>query len=71
MAGLRLLGFAWLMHVKMMSRSAFDGFLAILWPLFFATVAFFRRGTIWNAPSEYVASTVGPNDHRQVIAGEA
>jgi len=45
MAGLRLLGFAWLMHVKMMSRSAFDGMLAVLWPLFFATVAFFMFRT--------------------------
>jgi ABC-2 type transport system permease protein len=40
-AALRLVGFAWVMHVKMMSRSAFDGLLAVLWPLFFATVAFF------------------------------
>jgi ABC-2 type transport system permease protein len=54
MAGLRLLGFAWLMHVKMMSRSAFDGFLAILWPLFFATVAFFMFRT------GHGASTLGP-----------
>jgi ABC-2 type transport system permease protein len=45
MASLRLLGFAWLMHVKMMSRSAFDGMLAVLWPLFFATVAFFMFRT--------------------------
>jgi ABC-2 type transport system permease protein len=45
MAGIRLLGFAWLMHVKMMSRSAFDGLLAVLWPLFFATVAFFMFRT--------------------------
>jgi ABC-2 type transport system permease protein len=45
MAGIRLLGFAWLMHVKMMSRSAFDGMLAVLWPLFFATVAFFMFRT--------------------------
>jgi ABC-2 type transport system permease protein len=31
----------------MLSQSAFDGFLAVLWPLFFATVAFFiyRHGT--------------------------
>ena len=43
--GLRLLGFCWLMHVKMMSRSAFDGLLAIVWPLFFATVAFFMFRT--------------------------
>jgi ABC-2 type transport system permease protein len=54
MAGLRLLGFAWLMHVKMMSRSAFDGLLAVLWPLFFATVAFFMFRT------GHGASTLGP-----------
>jgi ABC-2 type transport system permease protein len=28
----------------MLSRSAFDGLLAVLWPLFFATVAFFLFG---------------------------
>jgi ABC-2 type transport system permease protein len=38
---LRLLGVGWVMHMKMFSRSAFDGLLAVLWPLFFATVAFF------------------------------
>jgi ABC-2 type transport system permease protein len=27
--------------MKMLSQSAFDGFLGVLWPLFFATVAFF------------------------------
>jgi ABC-2 type transport system permease protein len=32
--------------MKMLSQSAFDGFLGVLWPLFFATVAFFmfRQG---------------------------
>jgi ABC-2 type transport system permease protein len=44
-AGLRLLGLAWVLHVKMMSRSAFDGLLAVVWPLFFATVAFFMFRT--------------------------
>ena len=38
---LRLLRVAWLLNVKQLTRSSFDGFLAILWPLFFATVAFF------------------------------
>jgi ABC-2 type transport system permease protein len=38
---LRLLGVSWLLHVKQLSRSSFDGLLAILWPIFFATVAFF------------------------------
>jgi len=43
---LRLLGLGWLFHVKMLSQSAFDGLLGVLWPLFFATVAFlmFRAG---------------------------
>ena len=31
----------WWMNLKMVSQSAFDGLLAILWPLFFGTVAFF------------------------------
>jgi ABC-2 type transport system permease protein len=38
---LRLVLFSWALHFKMLSQSWFDGFLAILWPLFFATVAFF------------------------------
>jgi len=54
MAGLRLLGFAWLMHVKMMSRSAFDGLMAVIWPLFYATVAFFMFRT------GHGASALGP-----------
>ena len=37
-------GFA--LHLKMMMRSSFDGLLGVLWPLFFATIAFlmFRAG---------------------------
>ena len=38
---LRLLGVAWLLNVKQLMRSQFDGLLAIAWPLFFATIAFF------------------------------
>ena len=41
MRALRLFGVGWLFHVKQLSRSSFDCFLAICWPLFFATVAFF------------------------------
>jgi ABC-2 type transport system permease protein len=42
----RLLGVGWLFQFKQMSRSSFDSFLAICWPIFFATVAFFmfRQG---------------------------
>jgi ABC-2 type transport system permease protein len=38
---LRLFSVGWLFHVKQLSRSSFDCFLAICWPIFFATVAFF------------------------------
>ena len=41
MRNLRLVRVAWLLNVKQLTRSSFDGMLAILWPLFFATVAFF------------------------------
>jgi ABC-2 type transport system permease protein len=40
-AAARLLALGWLFHIKMLSRSSFDGLLGVLWPLFFATVAFF------------------------------
>jgi ABC-2 type transport system permease protein len=36
----RLLALGWVFQLKMLSRSSFDGFLAVLWPLFFATTAF-------------------------------
>jgi ABC-2 type transport system permease protein len=38
---LRLLGLGWLFHLKMLSQSVFDAVLGVLWPMFFATVAFF------------------------------
>jgi ABC-2 type transport system permease protein len=41
MKTLRVLALGWALHFKMMSRSAFDGVLGVLWPLFFATTAFF------------------------------
>ena len=46
MKALRLIWMGWLFQFKQMRRSSFDSFLAILWPLFFATVAFFmfRQG---------------------------
>jgi ABC-2 type transport system permease protein len=37
MSALRLLAVAWSLQLKMRSRSAFDGVLSLLWPLFFAT----------------------------------
>ena len=41
MRSIRLLGIGCLMHAKMRATSAFDGFLNVIWPLFFATIAFF------------------------------
>ena len=41
MRSLRLLAVGWVLHLKMASQSAFDGLLGVMWPLFFATVAFF------------------------------
>jgi ABC-2 type transport system permease protein len=45
-AAARLLAVGWLFQFKQLSRSSFDSLLAVLWPLFFATVAFFmfRQG---------------------------
>jgi ABC-2 type transport system permease protein len=37
----RLLALGWAINLKMLSRSAFNGFLSVIWPLFFATIAFF------------------------------
>ena len=41
---LRVLAMGWWFHLKMLARSAFDGILGILWPLFFATIAFLMYG---------------------------
>lgn len=41
---LRVLGMGWWFHLKMLARSAFNGILQVLWPLFFATIAFLMYG---------------------------
>ena len=42
----------WWLQLKMRSRSSFDGFLAIVYPLFFATTVFFMyRRTATRRPS--------------------
>jgi ABC-2 type transport system permease protein len=38
---LRLLAIGWLFHLKMLTRSAFNFWLGIIYPLFFASAAFF------------------------------
>ena len=47
MRTLRVLVIGWRMHFKMLARSSFNGVLGILYPLFFATIAFFlyREGS--------------------------
>ena len=58
MRQLRLFSVGWLFHVKQLSRSSFDCFLAICWPIFFATVAFFmfRQG---GDPDSLVYASLG------------
>ncbi|MGH3051032.1 MAG: ABC transporter permease [Gaiellaceae bacterium] len=72
---MKLLAFGWLLHFKMLSQSAFDGFLAILWPLFFATVAFFmfRSGTgrVSLAPVALGAAVMGVWTATSVSASSA
>ena len=41
MRAARLLAVGFRFQFKMLTRSSFDGLLGVLWPLFFATVAFF------------------------------
>jgi ABC-2 type transport system permease protein len=55
---LRLVGMGWLFQFKQLSRSSFDSFLAVLWPLFFATVAFFmfRQG---GDPDSLIYASLG------------
>jgi ABC-2 type transport system permease protein len=47
MSAARLLLVGWILQVKMLSRSSFNGVLGIVYPLFFATVAFlmYRAGS--------------------------
>ena len=54
----RVLLMGWLFQFKQMSRSSFDSLLAVLWPLFFATDAFFmfRAG---GKPDALVYASLG------------
>ena len=55
---LRLVWVGYVMQVKLRSRSAFDGALSVIWPLFFATTAFLvvRQS---GDPDALVATAVG------------
>jgi ABC-2 type transport system permease protein len=54
----RLLAIGWWLHLKILSRSAFDGILGIVYPLFFATTVFFIYGQSTD-PDKLVAAAVG------------
>ena len=41
---LRLLAISYWLHLKMIAVSAFDGVFQVVWPLYFATVAFLLYG---------------------------
>jgi len=56
MRTVRLLALGWAFNLKMLSQSAFDGFLGVLWPLFFATIAFFMYRAGRNDASLLYAS---------------
>lgn len=58
MRTLRLIWMGWLFQFKQLRRSSFDSFLAVLWPLFFATVAFFmfRQG---GDPDSLIYASLG------------
>ena len=48
MRTLRLLGISYWLHLKMIAVSAFDGIFQVIWPLYFATVAFLLYGQSGN-----------------------
>ncbi len=56
MRTVRLLVIGWALNLKMLSKSAFDGVLGVLWPLVFATIAFFMYRAGGNDASLLYAS---------------
>ena len=44
MRTLRLVGVSYWLHLKMIAVSAFDGIFQVIWPIYFATVAFLLYG---------------------------
>ncbi|MBG6134237.1 ABC transporter permease [Longispora fulva] len=56
---LRLLGVAWWLQLKMRSRSAFDGLLSLIYPLFFATTIFMMFAQGGAAGKALLSAAVG------------
>jgi ABC-2 type transport system permease protein len=59
MSIVRLLLLAWWLQLKMRSRSAFDGLLSLLYPLFFATSIFLMYRQSDTAGPALVAAAIG------------
>src|SRR3954452_15871553 len=58
MSSLRFVAVSWMLQFKMIMRSPFDGFGNVIYPLFFATVAFFvfRAG---SSPRTLIYASLG------------
>lgn len=72
---LRLLALGWLFQMKMLMRSSFNSWLGVLYPLFFATIAFFMfRSGSDSKPLLYAslgASVMGIWSNTSTPAGNA
>jgi hypothetical protein len=66
MKTIRLLVLGWYFQFKMISRSAFEGSGQVIWPLFFATVAFFvfRAG---DSPRTLLYASLGRRGDGHVV----
>ena len=58
MRAVRLVWLGFVLNLKMLSRSAFTGILGVIWPLFFATTAFFMFRTRHD-PSALLYASLG------------
>ena len=58
MRAVRLVWLGFVLNLKMLSRSAFTGILGVIWPLFFATTAFFMFRT-QHDPSALLYASIG------------
>lgn len=56
---LRVVAITWWLQLKMRSRSAFDGLLSLLWPLFFATTIFLMYRGSTAGQAEMLSAAVG------------
>ena len=58
MNAVRVVWVGFVLHLKMLSRSPFTGILGVIWPLFFATTAFFMFRTRHD-PSALLYASLG------------